>query len=146
MTVEPRDDLVALEGYHSPQVEVDVRLNTNEAARHERYEKALRRLLAKLPAEFADDRDVRYLKSQEDRGAVTGLATTTRGLGLLIGPLAVGAAIDIFKPFLEETDGYAAVWPAVAIPVLAVIPIVTLLADEENRRRGIRGRGLRRSG
>jgi histidinol-phosphate aminotransferase len=26
-----RDDLVALEGYHSPQVEVDVRLNTNEA-------------------------------------------------------------------------------------------------------------------
>lgn len=26
-----RDDLAALEGYHSPQVEVDVRLNTNEA-------------------------------------------------------------------------------------------------------------------
>jgi histidinol-phosphate aminotransferase len=26
-----RDDLVALEGYHSPQVDVDVRLNTNEA-------------------------------------------------------------------------------------------------------------------
>ena len=28
---EPRDDLRALEGYHSPQVEVDVRLNTNES-------------------------------------------------------------------------------------------------------------------
>ena len=27
----PRDDLRALEGYHSPQVEVDVRLNTNES-------------------------------------------------------------------------------------------------------------------
>jgi len=27
----PRDDLVELEGYHSPQVEVEVRLNTNEA-------------------------------------------------------------------------------------------------------------------
>jgi len=26
-----RDDLVALEGYHSPQVDVDVRLNTNES-------------------------------------------------------------------------------------------------------------------
>lgn len=47
------------------------RLNTNEAARHERYEKALRRLLDKLPPEFADDRDVRFLKAQEDRGAVT---------------------------------------------------------------------------
>ena len=31
MTVAPRDDLVALEGYHSPQVEVEVRLNTNES-------------------------------------------------------------------------------------------------------------------
>ncbi|MCP4084033.1 MAG: aminotransferase class I/II-fold pyridoxal phosphate-dependent enzyme, partial [Actinomycetia bacterium] len=26
-----RDDLVALEGYHSPQLDVEVRLNTNEA-------------------------------------------------------------------------------------------------------------------
>ena len=31
MTVAPRDDLVVLEGYHSPQVRVDVRLNTNES-------------------------------------------------------------------------------------------------------------------
>ena len=28
---QPRDDLVALEGYHSPQLDVDVRLNTNES-------------------------------------------------------------------------------------------------------------------
>ncbi len=31
MSVEVRDDLAALEGYHSPQVTVDVRLNTNES-------------------------------------------------------------------------------------------------------------------
>ncbi|MCB1444265.1 MAG: DUF3734 domain-containing protein [Rhizobiaceae bacterium] len=47
------------------------RLNTDEAARHERYEKALRRLLDKLPPEFADDRDVRFLRAQDGRGAVT---------------------------------------------------------------------------
>ena len=29
--VQPRDDLRALEGYHSPQVDVRIRLNTNEA-------------------------------------------------------------------------------------------------------------------
>ncbi len=29
--IQPRDDLRALEGYHSPQIEVDVRLNTNES-------------------------------------------------------------------------------------------------------------------
>ena len=31
MTISPRDDLALMEGYHSPQVEVAVRLNTNEA-------------------------------------------------------------------------------------------------------------------
>ena len=29
--VQPRADLVAMEGYHSPQVTVKVRLNTNES-------------------------------------------------------------------------------------------------------------------
>jgi MFS family permease len=72
------------------------------------------------------------LMPRGDRGAVTGLATTTKGFGLLIGPLAVGAAVDLFDGILESTDGYAVVWPAVAIPILAVIPIVTLLAEAEN--------------
>jgi len=76
-----------------------------------------------------------------DRGTITGLATTTKGIGLIIGPLGAGAAIDIFHPFLESTDGYAAVWPFCAIPVLAVIPLVALLAESE--RRGFRGRETR---
>ena len=29
--IEPRDDVSLMEGYHSPQVDVKVRLNTNEA-------------------------------------------------------------------------------------------------------------------
>ncbi len=46
--IQPRDDLRSLEGYHSPQVDVRVRLNTNEspypppAAFVERYTDALR--------------------------------------------------------------------------------------------------------
>ena len=31
MTIKPRDDVVLMDGYHSPQVDVDVRLNTNES-------------------------------------------------------------------------------------------------------------------
>ncbi len=54
-----------------------------------------------------------------ERGAIAGLAIMTKGVGLLIGPLAVGAVIDIFHPLLESTDGYAAMWLAVGIPVLA---------------------------
>jgi MFS family permease len=75
-----------------------------------------------------------------DRGTITGLATTTKGLGLVVGPLAAGAAIDIFHPYLQATDGYAAVWPAVAVPVLIVIPLVALLAETE-RSRSARGKG-----
>ena len=66
-----------------------------------------------------------------DRGTVTGLATTTKGIGLVLGPLVAGAAIDIFRPVLESTNGYAALWPAMAVPILAVIPLVALLADAE---------------
>jgi MFS family permease len=68
-----------------------------------------------------------------DRGTITGLATTTKGIGLIIGPLAAGAAIDIAGPYLTGTDGYAALWPTVALPVLAVIPLVVALADAEAR-------------
>ena len=31
MTLRPRDDVALMKGYHSPQLDVDVRLNTNEA-------------------------------------------------------------------------------------------------------------------
>jgi histidinol-phosphate aminotransferase len=31
MTIKPRDEVALMEGYHSPQVRVDVRLNTNES-------------------------------------------------------------------------------------------------------------------
>ena len=66
-----------------------------------------------------------------ERGAIAGLAIMTKGVGLLIGPFAVGAVIDIFQPLLRQTDGYAAMWPAVGIPVLAVLPFVWYLAKAE---------------
>src|SRR4029450_2697929 len=68
-----------------------------------------------------------------DRGTVTGLATTTKGIGLIVGPLLAGAAIDILRPYLSATGGYAALWPAMAIPVLGVIPLVAKLAEAEAR-------------
>jgi MFS family permease len=76
------------------------------------------------------------------RGTVTGLATTTKGIGLIVGPLLAGGAIDIMSPYLESTRGYAAVWPAMAIPVLAAIPFVIRLRDAESR---LTGRARRRA-
>lgn len=68
------------------------------------------------------------------RGSSAGLAVMTKGVGLLIGPLVVGGAIDIAGSFLESTKGYAAMWLMVALPVLLVIPVVGLLSREERAR------------
>ena len=67
------------------------------------------------------------LMPQEHRGAISGLATTTKGLGLLLGAPVAGAAIDLARPYLGATDGYQILWPVCAIPILAAIPVVARL-------------------
>jgi MFS family permease len=64
----------------------------------------------------------------EHRGAAAGLATTTKGIGLILGPLLAGAVIDL--------TSYRALWPVCAVPVLAVIPIVARLIRVEARSEG----------
>jgi MFS family permease len=66
-----------------------------------------------------------------ERGAISGLATTTKGIGLVIGPLAAGAVIDILGPHLEDTDGYQALWPVLGVPIILAIPFVARLARAE---------------
>jgi MFS family permease len=73
------------------------------------------------------------LMPPDDRGAISGLATTTKGVGLLIGPLLAGASIDLLSPYLEETSGYAVLWPILGVPVLLAIPLVARLAAAERR-------------
>jgi MFS family permease len=66
-----------------------------------------------------------------ERGAVSGLATVAKGFGLIIGPLFAGAAIDILRPHLPETQGYQALWPILGIPILLVVPLVVRLVRAE---------------
>jgi hypothetical protein len=73
------------------------------------------------------------LRPPADRGAISWLATTTKGIGLLTGPLLAGAAIDILSGTLEETRGYQALWPILGIPVLLVIPLVVRLSAAEGK-------------
>jgi MFS family permease len=72
------------------------------------------------------------LMPAQHRGAISGLATTTKGLGLLIGPLVAGIMIDVMKPYLSKTDGYGMLWPVCALPVLAAIPLVASLIPHES--------------
>jgi MFS family permease len=71
------------------------------------------------------------LMPPQHRGAISGLATTTKGLGLLGGPLVAGVAIDVLAPYLEATQGYQVLWPICALPVIAAIPIVASLLRVE---------------
>jgi MFS family permease len=71
------------------------------------------------------------LMPQQHRGAISGLATTTKGLGLLLGAPVAGAAIDLARPFLESTDGYQVLWPVCGVPILAAIPLVARMMRAE---------------
>jgi MFS family permease len=67
-----------------------------------------------------------------DRGAISGLATTTKGLGLIIGPLLAGAVIDLLRSRLDETQGYQALWPVLGLPIILAIPLVARLGRAES--------------
>jgi MFS family permease len=72
------------------------------------------------------------LMPSHDRGAISGLATTTKGLGLLVGVPLTGVAIDLLKPYLSATEGFQALWPLLGIPIIAVIPLVMRLEKVES--------------
>jgi hypothetical protein len=67
----------------------------------------------------------------QHRGAISGIATTTKGWGLLFRPLIAGVAIDLSGPYLKGTDGYQVLLPVCALPVLLAIPIVANLIRVE---------------
>jgi MFS family permease len=73
------------------------------------------------------------LVAQEHRGAVSGLATTTKGIGLLVGAPVAGLAIDLARPYFQATDGYQILWPICGLPILAAIPLLPRLIDVEPR-------------
>src|SRR5919204_2622612 len=73
------------------------------------------------------------LMPPQHRGAISGLATTTKGLGLLLGAPVAGAAIDLARPWLDKTDGYQILWPVCGIPILAAIPLVYRMMAIEPR-------------
>jgi len=71
------------------------------------------------------------LTPREHRGAVSGLATTTKGIGLLLGAPLAGLAIDVARPYLQATHGYQVLWPLCGAGVLAAIPLVASLIGRE---------------
>ncbi len=67
----------------------------------------------------------------EHRGAVSGLATTTKGIGLLLGAPVAGLAIDLARPYFKATDGYQVLWPICGLAILGAIPLLVRLMEVE---------------
>jgi MFS family permease len=51
-------------------------------------------------------------------GAAAGLQDFSRGVGVVLGPIAVGAVVGISQPLFESTHGYASMWLVIGLPVL----------------------------
>jgi Na+/melibiose symporter-like transporter len=64
------------------------------------------------------------------RGVISGLALGTKGVGLLFAIVA-GFAIDRLSGVFASTDGYQALWPVCALPILGSIPLVARLLRAE---------------
>ncbi len=71
----------------------------------------------------------------EHRGAASGLATTTKGIGLLIGAPLAGLAIDLSRPYLGATQGYQILWPICGVAILGAIPLLVRLMEVEPKRK-----------
>jgi ABC-type Fe3+/spermidine/putrescine transport system ATPase subunit len=54
-------------------------------------------------------------------------AAVTRGLGVVLGPIIVGVAVQAFHGTFPSTNGYAAMWPVIGIPVLATVLLLRTL-------------------
>ena len=67
----------------------------------------------------------------EHRGAVSGLATTTKGIGLLVGAPVAGLAIDLARPYFKATEGYQILWPICGVAILGAIPLLVRLMEIE---------------
>jgi MFS family permease len=58
------------------------------------------------------------------QGAAAGLVDFSRGIGVVLGPVLVGAAISGSTHFLSSTHGYAMMWPAIGLPNLVSIALL----------------------
>jgi MFS family permease len=58
------------------------------------------------------------LAPDASQGAAAGLVDFSRGVGVVLGPVLVGAAVTAFATTLSSTSGYAIMWPVIGLPVL----------------------------
>ncbi|NUR75049.1 MAG: MFS transporter [Thermoleophilia bacterium] len=60
-------------------------------------------------------------------GAAAGLLDFSRGLGVVLGPIAVGTVIGLSRSLFSSTNGYASMWLVIGVPVVLAATLLTQL-------------------
>ncbi len=58
-----------------------------------------------------------------DHGAGAGAFEAARGMGVVLGPILAGIAVETLKPLFESTDGYAAMFLVASVAVVISVPL-----------------------
>jgi MFS family permease len=67
----------------------------------------------------------------EQHGSMTGLYSMSRGVGIMLGPLLGGIAVQLGGGLLSGTQGYAAVWLVASCAILGSLPFLSRVPREE---------------
>jgi MFS family permease len=79
------------------------------------------------------------LMPKDMHGLLTGFYSMSRGLGVMLGPLLGGVAIQLLQGTFRATHGYQAVWIVTSASLLLSIPALramTSIREQERPRRG----------
>jgi len=68
------------------------------------------------------------LMPDERHGALTGYYSASRGVGVMLGPLLGGVAIQVLSGPLSSTEGYAAMWGVCGAAALGAVPLILRVA------------------
>ena len=60
-------------------------------------------------------------------GAAAGLLDFSRGLGVVLGPIAVGTVIGLSRSLFSSTNGYASMWLVIGVPGVLAATLLTQL-------------------
>jgi MFS family permease len=72
------------------------------------------------------------LMPKGEHGTLTGFYSLSRGIGVMLGPLFAGVAVAALKGTLTHTHGYAAMWLVCSASILASIPLVKHVKEDED--------------
>jgi MFS family permease len=74
------------------------------------------------------------LMPRDEHGSLTGFYSLSRGIGMMLGPLLAGIAVQSLGGVFDSTEGYGAMWIVCSGGIIASIPMLRWLRDESEDR------------